>query len=85
MKVITYITTLTLMFSLASVTLAEDGKAWKDEAQLSFVKTGGNTEVTILSANTPLPSPKKHAFHNPWNICTLLITATIIISIPKRR
>ena len=67
MKVTTYIMTLTLMFSLASVTLAEDGKAWKDEAQLSYVKTDGNTEVTILSAKNLLTYQATEKIKLDWS------------------
>jgi len=67
MKVTTYIIILTLMFLMASVALAEDGKAWKDEAQLSYVKTGGNTEVTLLSAKNLLTYQATEKIKLDWS------------------
>ncbi len=54
LKYMIYIIILVFTFSSASFALAEDGKKWKDEAQLAYVKTGGNTEVTLLSAKNLL-------------------------------
>lgn len=67
LKYMIYIIILVFTFSSASFALAEDGKKWKDEAQLAYVKTGGNTEVTLLSAKNLLTYQATEKIKLDWS------------------
>lgn len=57
--------------------LAEDGKTWKDEAELSYVQTGGNTELTSLSAKNLLTYQATENFKLDWTVQALFAEAEI--------
>ena len=67
MKYYSYVITITLILFLFGFALAEDGKKWKDEAQLAYVKTGGNTEVTLLSAKNLLTYQATEEIKLDWS------------------
>lgn len=61
------------LFLLATATAApaEEAKTWHDEAELSFVDTGGNTEVTTLSAKNRLTVPFHERTKVTWKLGAL--------------
>jgi putative salt-induced outer membrane protein len=67
MKYYSYAITITLIFLLFGFAVAEEGKKWKDEAQLAYVKTGGNTEVTLLSAKNLLTYQATEKIKLDWS------------------
>ncbi len=71
MKVVSFMIALTLISSLAGLALAEDGKAWKDEAELSYIQTGGNTNLTSLSAKNLLTYQATEKIKLDWSVLAL--------------
>jgi len=55
---------------VAPMAIAEESK-WQDEAELSYVSTGGNTEVTSLSAKNKLTYQFTEKLKGQWNISAL--------------
>jgi len=55
---------------LPSIAIAEESK-WQDEAELSFVSTGGNTEVTSLSAKNKLTYQFTEKLKGQWDLSAL--------------
>ena len=53
MRAVKHILVLILVLFMATDVMAED-KKWSDEAEFSYVETGGNTEVKTLSLNNTL-------------------------------
>jgi putative salt-induced outer membrane protein YdiY len=49
----------------------KEDKRWKDEAELSFVSTGGNTETTTLSAKNLLLYQFSDKLKGEWKIAAL--------------
>lgn len=60
---------LACIFSFSSVAMAT--KSWNDEAELSFVDTGGNTEVTTLAAKNLLKVPIAEKITGSWKLHAL--------------
>lgn len=60
---------LACLFIFSSVAMAK--KNWNDEAELSFVDTGGNTEVTALSAKNLLKVPMSEKVTGSWKLHAL--------------
>jgi putative salt-induced outer membrane protein len=71
MKNFIYIITIALIFSCTSFALAEDGKTWKDEAELSYIQTGGNTAITSLSAKNLLTYQATERIKLDWSVLAL--------------
>ncbi len=67
MKTLLSVIIIAFIFSSTGFALAEDGKKWKDEAQLAYVKTGGNTEVTLLSAKNLLTYQATEKIKLDWS------------------
>ena len=65
-----FLTALLLLGAPAAV-FAGEAKAWHDEAELSFVDTGGNTEVTTLSARNTLTVPFDERTKGTWKLGAL--------------
>lgn len=63
------LTLLVVTFALTS-TLAAD--PWTDQAELSFVDTGGNTETKSLSAKNTLKGPLSERLAFTWSLSGLL-------------
>ncbi len=55
---------------LPAIAAAEDSK-WQDEAELSYVSTGGNTEVTSLSAKNKLIYQFTEKLKGQWKVSAL--------------
>lgn len=62
-----FLTVLLIVFVLASGSRAEE-KKWSDEAELSFVDTGGNTDVTTLSAKNLLKYRFTNKLQGAWKL-----------------
>jgi putative salt-induced outer membrane protein len=62
---------LALILLSADFGFAEDGKIWKDEAELSYIQTGGNTEVTNLSAKNLLTYQATQKLKLDWSALAL--------------
>ena len=57
---------------LATVSLAYgEEKRWSDQAELSFVDTGGNTDVTTLSAKNVLEYKFTNRLQGAWKVSAL--------------
>ncbi len=56
-----------LLLGLVAVAQAQDRK-WHDEAELTFVDTGGNTDVTTLSAKNTLTVPFTAQTKGTWKL-----------------
>lgn len=54
-------------FLLAGNVVAAE-KGWSDEAELSFVNTGGNSKVTTLAAKNLLKVPISESFSGTWKL-----------------
>jgi putative salt-induced outer membrane protein len=65
-----FLTVLLIVFVLAQGSRAEE-KKWSDEAELSFVDTGGNTEVTTLSAKNLLKCKFTDKLQGGWKLGAL--------------
>ena len=61
---------LLIVFAMAPVAQAEE-KRWSDEAELSFVDTGGNTDVTTLSAKNLLKYQFSEKLQGAWKLGAL--------------
>lgn len=68
---ISYIAIITFILALG---LAGNLNAapWTDQAELSYVDTGGNTETTSLSAKNTLKGPLSEKFSLTWSLSGLL-------------
>ncbi len=55
---------------LPSMAIAEESQ-WQDEAELSYVSTGGNTEVTSLSGKNKLTYQFTENFKGQWDVSAL--------------
>jgi putative salt-induced outer membrane protein len=63
---------LAALFLLAAVPAAGgDAKSWHEEAELSFVDTSGNSEVTTLSAKSTLKVPLDNTVTGTWKLGAL--------------
>ena len=62
-----FLTVLLIVFALAPGSRAEENK-WSDEAELSFVDTGGNTQVTTLSAKNLLKYRFTNKLQGAWKL-----------------
>ena len=62
-----FLTFILIIFALAPGSRAEE-KKWSDEAELSFVDTGGNTEVTTLSAKNLLKYRFTNKLQGAWKL-----------------
>jgi len=59
-----------LWLTLPSIAAADDSK-WQDEAELSYVSTGGNTEVTSLSGKNKLTYRFTDKLKGVWDVSAL--------------
>jgi len=68
-----FITFILLLLLVTSVGYAEEGKErrWKDEAELSYVDTSGNSEVTTLSAKNKLTYQFSDKMSGRWKFQAL--------------
>jgi putative salt-induced outer membrane protein len=64
-----YLITLICLI-LPLMAIAEESK-WQDEAELSYVNTGGNTEVTSLSGKNKLTYQFTEDFKGQWEVSAL--------------
>jgi putative salt-induced outer membrane protein len=71
MKKNLFVIILVSIFSSTGFALAEDGKIWKDQAELSYIQTGGNTEVTNLSAKNLLTYQATEKIKFDWSALAL--------------
>jgi len=60
-----------LLMTSAAAGLADESKRWQEEAELSFVDTGGNTEVTTLSAKNTLTVGINETTKGTWKFRAL--------------
>jgi len=60
-----------VLLASAPAGFAGDTKTWHDEAELSFVDTGGNTEVTTLSAKNTLTVGFDERTKGTWKLGAL--------------
>jgi len=65
-----YLTTLIVLLMMVSVSHAQE-KRVSDEAELSFVDTGGNTDVTTLSAKNLLKYKFSEKIEGGWKVGAL--------------
>jgi putative salt-induced outer membrane protein len=65
-----FLVVLCLNFGLVETVLA-DTEVWSDVAELSFVKTGGNTDVQTLLANNAFKYPFSPELTGSWNFHAL--------------
>lgn len=66
--------TVVIIFIVAFSSIPEacgEEKKWEDEAELSLVETGGNTEVISLSANNTLQYTFDENFKGAWELSAL--------------
>ncbi len=63
-------TVLPVIFVLATGAYAEE-KRWGDQAELSFVDTGGNTDITTLSAKNLLQYKFSEKLQGAWTVGAL--------------
>jgi putative salt-induced outer membrane protein len=61
---------LFVVFAMATGVCAQE-KRWSDQAELSFVDTGGNTEVTSLSAKNVLQYKFSEKVQAKWKLGAL--------------
>lgn len=71
MKNILFVIMIAVILSSTGFALAEDGKTWKDEAELSYIQTGGNTQVTNLSAKNLLTYQATEKIKLDWSVLAL--------------
>ena len=62
-----FLTVLLIVFALAPGSRAEE-KKWSEEAELSLVDTGGNTQVTTLSAKNLLKYRFTNKLQGAWKL-----------------
>ncbi|MBW2330841.1 MAG: DUF481 domain-containing protein [Deltaproteobacteria bacterium] len=65
-----FLIALLVVFAMSTGGYAEE-KKWSDEAELSFVDTGGNTDVTTLSAKNLLKYKFTEKLHAGWKLGAL--------------
>jgi putative salt-induced outer membrane protein len=70
MRAATVVIILIVAFSSIPAAYGEE-KKWEDEAELSLVDTGGNTEVRSLSANNTLQYSFDENFKGAWELSAL--------------
>ncbi|MDL1963154.1 MAG: DUF481 domain-containing protein [Deltaproteobacteria bacterium] len=70
MKPMRFFTILFIVFAMVTGVCAQE-KKWSDQAELSFVDTGGNTDVTSLSANNLLKYKFSDELHAAWKLGAL--------------
>jgi putative salt-induced outer membrane protein len=59
-----------IFFGMSTVARAEDGN-WRDEAEITFVDTSGNTDVSTLSAKNTLTFPVSGKTKGTWKLGAL--------------
>lgn len=60
-----------LLLAIPAAAAGEGGREWHDEAELSFVDTSGNTDVTTLSAKNTLKYPLSPRLAGTWKLGAL--------------
>ena len=70
MRAMKSLTALFVFLAMATGVCAQE-KRWSDQAELSFVDTGGNTEVTSLSAKNLLRYEFSEKFQAAWKLAAL--------------
>ncbi|MCK5509358.1 MAG: DUF481 domain-containing protein [Desulfobacterales bacterium] len=70
MKPMNFFTVLFVFFAMVTGVCAQE-KKWSDQAELSFVDTGGNTDVTSLSANNLLKYRFSEELQAAWKLGAL--------------
>ena len=70
MKSMRFITVLFIVFTIVTGVCAQE-KKWSDQAELSFVDTGGNTDVTSLSARNLLKYKFSDELQAAWKLGAL--------------
>ncbi len=70
MRVLKLITTALTMLALTAGLSAQE-KNWTDKAELSYVQTGGNTEITTLSAKNELGITFNEKLTGNWKLGTV--------------
>ena len=59
---------LFVLISAMAQTAFSQEKVWEDTAELSYVQTGGNTEVLTLSGNNSLKYIMSESWKGTWNV-----------------
>lgn len=70
MSGIKFVMVLLVVFSMVTAVFAEE-KKWVDQAELSFVDTGGNTDVVSLSAKNLLKYTFSEKLKGAWKLSAL--------------
>jgi putative salt-induced outer membrane protein len=70
MSGVKFVMVLLVVFSMLTAVFAEE-KKWADEAELSFVDTGGNTDVVSLSAKNLLKYTFTEELKGAWKLSAL--------------
>jgi len=70
MKPLGFFTALIVILTMVTLGYAQE-KSWTDEAELSFVDTGGNTEIRTLSAQNLLKYKFTEKLQGAWKIGAL--------------
>ena len=70
MRVLKLMTTVLAMLALTAGLSAQE-KSWTDKAELSYVQTGGNTEIMTLSAKNELGVTFSEKMTGSWKIGTV--------------
>jgi putative salt-induced outer membrane protein len=70
MSGVKFVMVLLVVFSMVTAVFAEE-KKWADEAELSFVDTGGNTDVVSLSAKNLLRYTFTEELKGAWKLSAL--------------
>lgn len=71
MRGIRWIPAALCLLAMAGTGYTEEAKHWHNDAELSFVDTGGNTEVTTLSAKNTLTVPIREKTNGTWKLGAL--------------
>ena len=71
MKGVKWVMVALIVGAIATAGYAEEKKKWTDQAELSFVDTGGNTDVTSLSAKNLLKYAFAEDLVGSWKLAAL--------------
>lgn len=66
-KILTIIVSIALIFAVSGTVQAQE-KKWEDAAELSYVQTGGNTDVLTFSGNNSLKYGFSEKLSGTWDV-----------------